>query len=595
MKIIRKRLIIVFTIFSLLVTSGFYFMMTNYIEERFVSQQDESMETQLLALSVALEQKIATEEHSDHLALVHGFSAIKSQHILDKDERFTLFNPQGDVLYDSEENSELMENHSDREEVAKVIKGADIARTQRKSDTSDQSEYYIAVPLRDESNRLVAIMRLSKNLSSLYDLTTYSLIGSMVIIIVFLLIIFFLVRHWLLKVEAGLLAIEDVTNELTAQNYEARYQTDSYEEINHVGRQVNELGASIGQRVQESRINEERIQELINHLVIGVMLLDENRQIVMTNPAMNEILGMNLYGQIDRDYNEVIRSSDIVSLTEKAYRKKESINREITIYYPDEKILDVNIVPIPAKDHNELNMIVLLYDITEIRRLEKIRTDFATNASHELRTPITALKGFSETLLGGAMHDEEVLTEFLEIIYKEATRLETIVQDIMQLSRLEQKASQVNAEPVRVSAVAEEVFQILQQKAEIKQIDCQLKETNPIYVLAARDQLKQIILNLVANAITYTPEKGQVTVKINEHAGEVCLIVQDNGIGIPAEDLQRIFERFYRVDQARSRNAGGTGLGLSIVRLLVDSMNGRIEIDTELGRGTIFYIYLPAA
>lgn len=592
MKKLRKRLLITFFVFSSMMAFLFYMLMTRVIEERFISQQDESMTTELKVLSVVIENILNDDQTAD-LRDSHMIRRLSEQQAF-SDERLTLIDQNGVVVFDSEKNSLKMKNHSTRHEVAKVLAGADIARHKRESETSSNVEYYIAVPVKDQQDNTIGVIRLSKNLSTVYDLTTISLIGTLISIFLFLMIVFFMIRHWLAKMESGLAEIEDVADQLVVQNYDKRYAANSYDEINHVGRCMNHLADSIEQHVREKEVNEEQIQELINNLVIGVMLLDEHRNILMTNPAMNQIVGFNLYGQINRDYNEVIKSSDIVTLVERAYEKDKNTNGEITIYYPDEKILDVNVVPIPSKTSDEHNMIVLLYDITEIRRLEKIRTDFATNASHELRTPITALKGFSETLLDGAMYDEEVLTEFLQIMNKEAERLDTIVQDILQLSRLEQKISQVNAEPVRIKEVTEEVFQILQQKAEIKEIKCQVIEEKEIYVFADRDHLKQIILNLVANALSYTGEKGKVLVKISTTDEEVCLQVIDNGIGIPEEDMHRIFERFYRVDRARSRNAGGTGLGLSIVRWLVDSMNARIEVDSELGKGTTFSIYFTA-
>ena len=360
-----------------------------------------------------------------------------------------------------------------------------------------------------------------------------------------------------------------------------------------LARRSMNYASSLESQMQEIKQNDKRLRELINHLVIGVMLLDENRQITMVNPIMNEILEENLYGKIGHSYLEVFKSFGLNQLIEAAYEKQELQNREIALLIQDEKIVDVNIVPIPGRMKNTTNYIVLLYDITEIRRLEKVRTDFVANASHELRTPITALKGFSETLLDGALEDREVLIEFLEIMLKESSRLDLMVQDILQLSKLEQKQVRLNVEAIEAKVIVKEVFQILQQKAELKNIELSIEYDEPVYLEVDHDQLKQIILNLVGNAVSYTPENGIVKVELGYDNQEAVIKVVDNGIGIPQEEQSRVFERFYRVDKARSRNAGGTGLGLSIVKYLVENLNGFIELNSELGKGTSFEIHLP--
>src|SRR5690625_3709312 len=281
------------------------------------------------------------------------------------------------------------------------------------------------------------------------------------------------------------------------------------------------------------------------------MLLDKNRCIRIVNPVMNELLGVNLYGKISNLYTEYVKSAELIVLIEVAYLKNDLMNSEIYLYFPEEKTLDANVVPVPGKEPGEQNFIVLLYDITEIRRLENIRTDFAANVSHELRTPITALKGFSETLLDGAMYDEEVLVEFLEIMLKESTRLDSMVQDILQLSKLEQRKVSVSNDWIRIREVTEEIFQILQQKIELKQMSYSIEEKTPVSIFTNREQLKQVLMNLIANAITYTPEKGTVIVDISQVADEAQIQIIDSGSGIPQTERTISIERIDHVDKAR--------------------------------------------
>ena len=240
-----------------------------------------------------------------------------------------------------------------------------------------------------------------------------------------------------------------------------------------------------------------------------------------------------------------------------------------------------------------MNLIVLLYDISEIRRLEKVRTDFVANASHELRTPVTALKGFAETLLDGAMEDPVILKQFLEIILAESTRLNLLVNDILELSKLEQRQVPLALQQVNISEAVLATFQLVDQKVKEKNMTLELVEKDFVTLHTDPNRLKQILANLINNAVVYTQAGGHITVTVEKTADQVHLHVADNGIGIPEADLGRVFERFYRVDKARSRNSGGTGLGLSIVKYLVENMNGTVTVASKQGNGTTFTVTLP--
>ena len=234
-----------------------------------------------------------------------------------------------------------------------------------------------------------------------------------------------------------------------------------------------------------------------------------------------------------------------------------------------------------------------MYDITEIRRLEKVRTDFVTNASHELRTPVTALKGFSETLLDGAMEDKVILKQFLEIMFEESTRLDLLVNDILELSKLEQRQVPIAYEKVVVKDAVLSTFKLIKQKAEQKNIALNLIEEECVTIEGDKDRLKQILANLIDNAVIYTKYGGTINVVLNKTEEQAIITISDNGMGIPEDEISRIFERFYRVDKGRSRNSGGTGLGLSIVKYLVENFNGTITAKSKVGLGTTFEITFP--
>lgn len=587
MKQLRGRILLFFLILFGVFSIIFFYISSNVFTEQGIEQQGDDLQAQLLTLQSQLDETVNSQENLSNLNdnLANTSSVIS--------ERITLIDLAGNVVFDSHVDQTTIENHLDRPEVQEVLEGSDIGTYDRVSSSTDDFRYYAAVPLSNIAGERIGILRLSKRVEEMVgvrdELVQYLLIFIAISLILTMLFTF----YWTKRIGDPIEEIKYVTNKLSHQKYDARYSATSYQEIDGLGQTINDLAGNLESQMQEIEQNDKRVRELINHLVIGVMLLDENRQITMVNPIMNEILGENLYGKIGHSYLEVFKSYGLNQLIETAFEKNELQNREIALLLQDEKIVDANIVPIPGRVQNTTNYIVLLYDITEIRRLEQVRTDFVANASHELRTPITALKGFSETLLDGALEDREVLIEFLEIMLKESSRLDLMVQDILQLSKLEQKQVRLNVESIEAKSVVKEVFQILQQKAELKNIELSIVYNEPVFLEVDHDQLKQIILNLVGNAVSYTPENGQVKVELAYEDQEAVIKVIDNGIGIPQEEQSRIFERFYRVDKARSRNAGGTGLGLSIVKYLVENLSGYIELESIVGRGTMFEVHLP--
>jgi len=583
MKQLKYRLyglyFIIVAVFILLL----YFLLANVTEDRIVSEQQENLNDKIVSVTDYVEAE-ATELTSEGAATqtLANISSIV-------EERMLLLNTEGELIYDSTLPVSDSDHPFNTVELQQTLDGETISlRTD-----NENNQYYVAQGIYNQNNEPVGILSLSSEVTDLSGTIQMTLRIFMIGMIIMALIVIFFSNRWLDRITESINEMKRSMKRLTNHDYSARYTRQSYDDIDELGTSMNELALNLKEQEQELVASQEQTYGLINHLVIGFLLLDEERRIQMVNPVVNELLGTNLYGKISHLYTDYVKSAELIELIETAYSKNETVNEEIGIYFPEEKTVDANVVPVPSQTPDETNYIVLLYDITEIRRLESMRTDFAANVSHELRTPITALKGFSETLLDGAMHDEEVLTEFLEIMLNESTRLDSMVQDILQLSQLERRRTRASTERLEVNAIVEEVFQILQQKIELKNMTCYIEEEENVSIRANRDYLKQILMNLIANAITYTPENGTVIVDIEEIEDEVKIQIIDNGIGIPEEDKMRIFERFYRVDKARSRNSGGTGLGLSIVKWVIDRMNGRIELFSEVNVGTTFVIWLP--
>lgn len=588
---IKKKLYILYFITVATFMLTFYFVLSNIVESRIEEQETKRLDHDMISLTTYMNDQIQNNgiDKSDTEEAIRILEAI----VPIVNERVTFLDSTGKVLYDSSQDPEKVGELFNIFELQKLLDGEMLQITDYKTQSSKQPLYFVAQAVYNEANQPLGILRISSEIPDLADIIRLVFVVWFIGMVFLATVLFLLLRKWTTQISTPVNEMQEVLSRLSATDYEVRYAGQSYKEINDLGKSINELAENLEQQELELKTSEKRMERLINHLIVGVMLLDENRIVRIVNPVMNELLNVNLYGEKTLLYTDYIKSAELIDLIENSYATKKTLNAEITIYFPDEKILDANVVPIPGKEEGEKNYIVLLYDITEIRRLENIRTDFTANVSHELRTPITALKGFSETLLDGAMYDEEVLVEFLEIMSKEATRLDSMVQDILQLSKLEQRKLSISTEQVNLREVAEEVLSVLQQRIDQKKMTCRIEEDSPVTVTANRDQLKQILMNLVANAIIYTPADGMVIIHLSQSDNEARIQVIDNGIGISEKDQARIFERFYRVDKARSRNSGGTGLGLSIVKWLVDNMNGRLELFSEENLGTTFEVYLP--
>ena len=385
-----------------------------------------------------------------------------------------------------------------------------------------------------------------------------------------------------------------VLRELADGNYRARvYELRDDHGTGGLAGSINVLARnletiSLGESVQRARL-----ESLIEYMGAGLLLVDERGIVTLINRSYREMFQYDDL-TIGQFYHGILPSPDVETLIEDVYLTEELQRRQLKIRTGyNQKTYIVSAAPI-FSDTGMLRGTTLLFnDITELKRLEKMRKDFVANVSHELKTPLTSIRGFSETLLDGAKEVPELRDQFLDIIQKEATRMQMLVEDLLELSRLERDDFHLDCQPVDLNQLVEEVRLVLSHKAGKKQIELFTHHDGDVLIQADLNRMKQVIINLVANAINYSPEGSRVDVLVE--AGETSdrLIVRDNGIGIDSKEIGRIFERFYRVDKARSRNSGGTGLGLAIVKHIVDLHHATIEVDSVEGEGTTFTITFP--
>ena len=508
--------------------------------------------------------------------------------LLDEKDTIAFFDEKGTAVHPDKQDDNVLKSN----DMEDVLAGERIGTSGIQMDDSGRRQYHVAVSLFNGRGDFIGIFRLTHRLDELDQLENQLTQSVFIFSFVSIVLASFIAVHLTNRVSRPLKQIETVINHISEGDYSEYYKGMDYPEIMALGQTVNKLADSLEEKNRTILQSNERLSALLDRLIVGVVLLDSEQRIEMMNPAVYQILGIdeNLLG---RSFLEMSKSYGLVQIIQQTYQKKKNRNEEIYIYYPNERILDVNTMVVPDAKGNQV--IVLLYDITEIRRLEKVRTDFVANASHELRTPVTALKGFSEVLLDGALDDPDRLCQFLEIIYKESKRLEILVNDILELSRVEQKQVPMKREWISLNETVERCFKIIKPQAAAKGLKLRLLSNNadPIRFIGDQSRLEQILNNLIYNAVNYTDKGGKISVLLEETEDEIVFHVADTGIGIPEESIERLFERFYRVDKGRSRNSGGTGLGLSIVRYLVQNMGGTISVKSTLGLGSTFTVHLP--
>ncbi|AKI50429.1 HAMP domain-containing histidine kinase [Listeria monocytogenes] len=511
----------------------------------------------------------------------------------DIDARITVIDSKGDVVADTKKDPEKLDNHMNRPEVTDILKkGESVGISIRESDSLGYSMLYVAVPVKHQS-KTDGVLRISISLESV-DAAVAKLWGNLALIFGIALVIIAAISVFIArKITRPVREIIEVSTDLANHKYDSRIHGKISGELQDLSISVNTLAESLETQMFEIKQNEQRLNAIVQNLVSGVMLINVDKQVIMTNRTMYQILGeTEITG---KPFYEVIKSFALSQLIEGTFETKTIQQKEIILYFPREMILDASVSPILGENGEITGIILLLHDITQIRHLENVRSEFVTNVSHELKTPVTALKGFAETLLDGAMYDEMLLKKFLTIIKEESDRLHRLIMDILALSRIEQNPVPENVELVEVDEVIEQSARTIFEMATEKNIQVTIPEktSESVMIETDRDKLQQILINLLSNAINYTPVDGKVEVKLIEQEAEVIIEVTDNGIGIPAKDIDRVFERFYRVDKARSRHSGGTGLGLSIVKHLVENCGGRIEVESQEEVGSTFRVTLP--
>jgi two-component system phosphate regulon sensor histidine kinase PhoR len=366
------------------------------------------------------------------------------------------------------------------------------------------------------------------------------------------------------------------------------------DELGRLGTQLNRMAQSVGERIDKLAKNLAETEALLGGMEEGVLILDLNGRIKKINGAMGVILAHAFPSDMGKHYLEVLRDPELNDLIQSTLTDKKGHRRSLSPLGQPGKTFQVQSSLVQYPNSEGEGVIVVFHDVTDLKRLERIRQDFVANVSHELRTPLTAVKGYIEALLDGGLQDPSQAEQFLKVIERHAGRMDKIVSDLLLLAEVESSDWSMKKEKLSIPEVIHSAVEALRPQAESKKHTIQLQIPSELPVVTADGQkIHQVMVNLLQNAIYYTPEGGRITIESREDPNSVQVSISDTGIGIPAADLPRIFERFYRVDRGRSRELGGTGLGLSIVRHIVEAHGGKVSVESKVGHGSRFSISLP--
>jgi two-component system sensor histidine kinase VicK len=373
-------------------------------------------------------------------------------------------------------------------------------------------------------------------------------------------------------------------------DFEDIIENSSGDEIGKLTDSFNYMAEEIKSNLNEISSEKSKIETILLHMTDGVLAFNFEGQIIHANPAAEKMLSISPQ---NNDLKSILRTTNLEDIETEisSLVNDEMVERQI---YLNDKYYKIVFALFKSKDHKIGGIISVIQDVTEQNKLENMRREFVANVSHELKTPLTSIKTYTETLLEGAMEDKEVAANFLNVVHSESDRMSRIVSDLLQLSRLDYKEARWNKIEFELPEVVRDIVDKMKIEAGKKRQTIKFVQKEEIpQVKADKDGIVQVIINIISNAIKYTPDKGKINVELGKAEDRVSIKVIDNGMGIPTKDLPRIFERFYRVDKARSREMGGTGLGLSIAKEIVESNDGSIMIDSKLGKGTTVEIVLP--
>lgn len=553
-------------LFGIILVSGLYIALANY-QYKEIAEKELQFHNELIANII---EKYNLSSQWDGLSF--------SEELKDYDYRLTIINNEGAVVYDSYSSIDDMENHNNRNEV-EMAREKGFGSEVRYSPTLKKNMVYVATKIQGDY-----IIRSSKVIESVKIINEKNIkyyVALLILAILATLVISSRLSYILIK---PIKDLENVTRRVARGELDKRVSVLSSDEIGQLGKTFNYMADRLQFTLRDSIDKQNKLEAILKSMDSGVVAIDRSNKIIMINPYAKKLFGItgNIIGGSlldnirDFELNKVLHGDYVGT-------------NEIKVFWPSEKILRVRTADL-LNESEHIGTVAVIHDITDIKKLEKMRSEFVANVSHELKTPLTSIKGFAETIK--YVEDKDKRDRFLDIINDEAERLTRLINDILVLSDLENSHEESNEEIDVYMAVAQ-VYNLMKNTAEGKNIDLVMKTQNNSVIKGSLDKFKQMIINLVDNAIKYSDDGDRVEIGIHGDKNNCILWVEDNGPGISEEHIPRLFERFYIVDKARSRSKGGTGLGLAIVKHIVIGLHGTIDVESKYGEGTKFIIKVP--
>ncbi len=510
--------------------------------------------------------------------------------------RFTLVAGDGLVLADSEQPGlaevVAMENHLSRKEFILASRlGEGLSR--RNSPTLGEPFLYYALAV-DQDGILVGYVRAAQSMASIQE--EVGLIRRLIWSVGFLVglsglaITYWLTRRILRPIRELTAAAEDIA----MGNYPDRIEVHSTDELGTLARSFEHMNSELRSREELLRASAQRQHAVLGGMIEGVLAVDGRQQVLFANAAAGRALSFDPAKVEGSPLLEVVRSHELRGIVRQTLHSGELCQGDFSWQADTMRMFNVYATPLPGDPCP--GVVLVLHDVTELQRLESLRQEFVANVSHELKTPLSSIKAYTETLLSGALEDSKNAPRFLRRIDDQADRLHELILDMLSIARIESGAGTLELADVSLNRVVAVCVSDYESRIEASRIELRNEvDSEPVIVRADEESLLQILSNLVDNAVKYTPSGGVITVSCRRELADVVIEVSDTGVGIAAEHLERLFERFYRVDKARSRELGGTGLGLSIVKHLSQAMGGSVSVESQLGQGSTFQVRIPLA
>jgi two-component system, OmpR family, phosphate regulon sensor histidine kinase PhoR len=511
--------------------------------------------------------------------------------------RLTVIAIDGKVLADSDEDPVMMENHKDRPEVVAAFDGK-IIPSLRFSQTLQQNFLYVAIPLHDQDNTKIGALRAAIPVTTIKQTLTViykKIIGGGLIVALLAALVSWFIAH---RIGQPLEQMKLGAERFSMGDFSKRIQEDGTEEVVSLARALNDMATQLDGRIQTIVHQHSQLQAVFTSMVEGVITVDIEERILDVNRSGALLLNVDPEKIRGKSILLAMRNTHLQNFVKNALASAQPMEGEFSSRMGidgKEKHFFANGVRLQDSQGRITGALIVINDVTNLRRLESIRRDFVANVSHELKTPITSIEGFAETLLDGALEEPEDARRFVEIIGKQASRLHAIVEDLLALSRVEQEAKreEIILQELPLSEILKAAIQTCSPRAEQEEMAIRLSCPASVTARVNAALFEQAIVNLLDNAVKYSGHGSSIKVEAETREDEVLIRVCDNGVGIAAKDVARIFERFYRVDKARSAKLGGTGLGLSIVKHIVAAHHGHVAVESSLGKGSIFTIHLP--